>query len=99
MQRRKRNHSIKEDSERYQKIKEAPNQNRSMVYRKMEKGQEQRERLARSKVWAEMKRIALVMKELKQRISEKATKVKRYDNRIKQFQDDRNLHTNQGRSF
>ena len=67
-----------------------------MVYRKMEKGLEQRERLARSKVWAEKKRIVLIMEELKQRISEKATKAKRYDNRIKQFQDDRNFLTNQG---
>ena len=67
-----------------------------MVYRKMEKGLEQRERLARSKVWAEKKRIVLIVEELKQRISEKATKAKRYDNRIKQFQDDRNFLTNQG---
>ena len=51
------------------------------------------------KYWLRRKEFALIMEELKQRISEKATKVKRYDNRIKQFQDDRNLHTNQGRSF
>ena len=37
------------------------------------------------------------MKELKQRITEKGTKVERYDNRIKQFQDNRNFETNQGR--
>ena len=35
----------------------------------------------------------------KQRITAKATKVKRYDNRIKQFQDNRNFQTNQGRLF
>ena len=39
------------------------------------------------------------MKELKQRITEKGTKVERYDNRIKQFQDNRNFQTNQGRFF
>ena len=45
------------------------------------------------------KRFSLVMEELKQRITAKATKVKRYDNRIKQFQDNRNYQTNQGRFF
>ena len=34
---------------------------------------------------------------LKQRIAAKATKVKRYDNRIKQFQGNRNFETNQER--
>ena len=45
------------------------------------------------------KGFTLVMEELKQRITAKATKVKRYDNRIKQFQDNRNFQTNQGRFF
>ena len=45
------------------------------------------------------KGFTLVMEELKQRIATKATKVKRYDNRIKQFQDNRNFHTKQGRFF
>ena len=70
-----------------------------MVCRKMEKGQEQRERHARSKLWAEKERFTLVMEELKQRITAKATKVKRYDNRINQFQDNRNFQTNQRRFF
>ena len=39
------------------------------------------------------------MKELKQRITAKATKVKLYDKRIKQFYDNQNLETNQGRFF
>ena len=39
------------------------------------------------------------MGELKQRITAKATKVKQYDNRINQFQDNRNFETNQGRFF
>ena len=39
------------------------------------------------------------MEELKQRITAKATKVRRYDNRIKQFRDNRNFQTNQGRFF
>ena len=39
------------------------------------------------------------MEKLKQRITAKTTKVKRYDNRIKQFQDNRNFQTNQGRFF
>ena len=37
------------------------------------------------------------MEELKQRITAKATKVKGYDIRIKQFQDNRNFQTNQGK--
>ena len=45
------------------------------------------------------KGFTLVMGELKQRITAKATKVKRYGNRIKQFQDNRNFQTNQGRLF
>ena len=45
------------------------------------------------------KGFTLVMEELKQRIAAKATKVKRYDNRIKQFQDNRNFQTKQGRFF
>ena len=45
------------------------------------------------------KGFSLVMEELKQRITAKATKAKRYDNRIKQFQDNRNFQTNQGRFF
>ena len=44
-----------------------------------------------------IKGFTLIMKELKQRITEKGTKVERYDNRIKQFQDNRNFQTNQGR--
>ena len=39
------------------------------------------------------------MEEQEQRITTKANKVKRYDNRIKQFQDNRNFETNQGRFF
>ena len=39
------------------------------------------------------------MEELKQRITAKVTKVKRYDNRINQFQDNRNTVTNHGRFF
>ena len=46
------------------------------------------------------KGFTLVMgNELKQRITAKATKVKRYGNRINQFQDNRNFQTNQGRLF
>ena len=45
------------------------------------------------------KGFTLVMEELKQRITVKATKVKRNDNRIKQFQGNKNLETNQGRFF
>ena len=39
------------------------------------------------------------MKELKQRITAKANKVKLYDKRIKQFYDNQNFETNQGRFF
>ena len=39
------------------------------------------------------------MEELRLRITAKTTKVKRYDNSIKQFQDNRNFQTNQGRFF
>ena len=45
------------------------------------------------------KGFTLVMEELKQGITAKATKVKRYDNRIKLFQDNRNFEANQGRFF
>ena len=41
------------------------------------------------------KGFTLVMEELKHRICAKATKVKRYDNRIKQFQDNRSFKNNQ----
>ena len=43
------------------------------------------------------KGFTLVVEELKQSITAKATKVKRYDNRIKKLQDNRNFQTNQGR--
>ena len=39
------------------------------------------------------------MEERKQKVTPKATKVKRYENRIKQFQNNRNFQTNQGRFF
>ena len=39
------------------------------------------------------------MEELKQRTTAKAAKVKRYDNKIKQFQDNRNFETKRGRFF
>ena len=39
------------------------------------------------------KGFTLTMEELKQRITTKATKVKRYDKRINQFQDNRNFLT------
>ena len=39
------------------------------------------------------------MEERKQRITAKATKVKRYDNRIEQFPDNRHFLTNQERFF
>ena len=45
------------------------------------------------------KGFTLIIEEQEQRITAKATKVKRYDNRIKQFQDNRNFQTNQGRFF
>ena len=43
------------------------------------------------------KGFTLVMEEQEQRITAKASKVKRYDNNIKQFQDNKNFETNQGR--
>ena len=45
------------DPDRYQQIKKGPKQNRSMVCREMEKGQEKIKRQARSKLWAEKKRV------------------------------------------
>ena len=45
------------------------------------------------------KGFTLAMEELKQRKTAKATKVKRYNNRIKLFQDNRNFQANQGRFF
>ena len=70
-----------------------------MVCRKIEKYQKKKKR----KNWLDQKYglrkrgFILVMGELKQRITAKATKVKQYDNRINQFQDNRNFETNQGR--
>ena len=61
----------------------------------MEQRQEQRKRLARLKVWTEKKRVYIG----NGRTKTKATKVKRYDNRIIQFKDNRNFQTNQGRFF
>ena len=63
----------------------------------MEKGQEKRERLARSKLWAEKKRVYIGSGRTETEYNCKATKVKRYDNRIKKLQDNRNFQTNQGR--
>ena len=70
-----------------------------MVCRKMEKGQEQREKLATSKISADKKRVYIGNEELKQKITAKASKVKQYNSRIKQLQDNRNFQTNQGRFF
>ena len=70
-----------------------------MVCRKMEKGQEKRERLARQKYGLRIKGFILVMEEVKQVMSAKTTKVKQNNSRIKQFQDNRNFQTNQGRFF
>ena len=47
----------KKDPERYQWIKEELKQNRTMVYRKMEKGQEEREKMTRSKIWDNKKKV------------------------------------------
>ena len=63
-----------------------------MVCRKMEKVQEKKDWL-HQKYGLRSKGFTLVMEELKQRITVKATKVKRYENRIKQFQDNRNFLT------
>ena len=59
-----------------------------MVCRRTEKGQEQRERereLLDQKYGLRRKGITLVMEWMKQRITAKATKIKRYDNKINQF--------------
>ena len=53
----------------------------------------------KQKYGLKFKKFTLVMEELKQIITAKATKVKRYDNRIKQFQDNSNFKTNKGRFF
>ena len=47
----------RKNPERYQQIKKGPKQNRSMVCRKMETGQEKTKRLDRSKVRAKKKMI------------------------------------------
>ena len=58
-----------------------------------EKGQEQRERFARLKIWAEKKSVYIGNRRTEAENNFKSTKVKRYDNRIKQFQDNRNFQT------
>ena len=60
----------------------------------MKKVQEQRQRLARSKRWADKKRVYIGNER-----TAKATKVKPYDNRIKQFQNNSGFQANQGRFF
>ena len=70
-----------------------------MVCRKMKNDKNKEKDLLDQKYGLRRKGFSLVMEELKQRITAKATKVKRYDNRIKQFQDNRNFQTNQGRFF
>ena len=70
-----------------------------MVCKKIEKGQGKGERRAISEYGLRRKVFTLVMEELKQRITAKATKVKRYDKKIKQFQGNMNFETNQGRFF
>ena len=70
-----------------------------MVCKKIEKGQGKGERLATSEYGLRRKAFTLVMEELKQRITPKTNKVKRYDNRIKLFQGNRNFQTNQGIFF
>ena len=70
-----------------------------MVYKKMEKGQEKEKESLDQKYRLRRKGFTSVMEELKQRITAKATKVKRYDKRIKQVQDNRNFHNNQGKIF
>ena len=64
-----------------------------------EKNKTKEKKFLNQKYGLRRKGFTLVMEELKQRITAKATKVKRYDNRIKQFQDNRNSQTNQGRFF
>ena len=59
-----------------------------MVCRRTEKGQEQRERereLLDQKYGLRRKGITLVMEWMKQRITAKVTKIKRYDNKINQL--------------
>ena len=57
-----------------------------MVCRKIEKDQkEKRKNWLDQKYGLRKRGFILVMGELKQRITAKATKVKQYDNRIKQF--------------
>ena len=70
-----------------------------MVYRKMKnkKDKNKEKDLLDLKYGLRRKRFTLVMEELKQRITAKATKVKQSDKRIKQFQDHRNFQTKQGR--
>ena len=63
------------------------------------KGKNKEKDLLDQKYRLKRKEFTLVMEELKQRITAKATKVKRYDNKMKQFQDNRNFQTNQGRFF
>ena len=70
-----------------------------MASRKIEKGQEKAEGLAISKYGLRRKVFILVMEELKQRITAEPIKIKRYDNRIKLFQSNRNFQTNQGIFF
>ena len=70
-----------------------------MIYRKIEKERNKEKDLLDQKFEPRRKGFTLVIGELKHRITAKINKVKRYDNDIKQFQDNRNFQTNQGRLF
>ena len=61
------------------------------------KDKTKKKELLDQKYGVKRKMFTMVMEELKQGITAEVTKVKRYNNRIKQFQDNRNSQTNQGR--
>ena len=70
-----------------------------MVCRKMQKGQEKEKDWLDQRYGLRRKGFTLIMEELRQKITAKATKVKRYEKKIKQFPGNMNFETNQGRFF
>ena len=96
MQRRKRNHSGKEGSilRDISRLRKDLSRIEAWFAGRWKKEKNKEKDLLDRKYGLRRKWFILVMEELKLRITAKVTIVKRYDDKIKQFQDNRNFQTN-----
>ena len=101
MQRRKRNHSGKEGSilRDISRLRKDLSRIEAWFAGRWKKEKNKEKDLLDRKYGLRRKWFILVMEELKQRITAKVTIVKQYDDKIKQFQDNKNFQTNQGNFF